>query len=240
MDLFTVDHEKCKRDGICVDECPSGIIEIKEGNAVPTLVDGADAFCINCGHCVAVCPHGALSLKNMGPDDCLPVNPQWQMAPDQVEHFLRSRRSIRTYKPEPVDRDTLTRLIAVARHAPSGHNLQPVRWLVVHDSDAVRTLAGHVVDWMRFLIKEHPAMAEAMHLERVVSRYEGGKDIICRGAPHLIIAHAEKKDPTAQAASTIALAYLELAAPSFGLGACWGGYFGAAATLWPPLTRRIR
>jgi nitroreductase/NAD-dependent dihydropyrimidine dehydrogenase PreA subunit len=239
MPLFSADPDKCKRDHICVDECPARIIEIREESPVPTLVDGAAEFCINCGHCVAVCPHGALTLKTMGPDDCLPVNPRWRLDPDRVEYFLRSRRSIRTYKPEPVERDTLTRLIAVARHAPSGHNLQPVRWTVIHNTDTVRALAGHVVDWMRFLIKEHPAMAEAMHLERAVSRWEGGEDVVCRSAPHLTIVHADKEDRTAPAASTIALTYLELAAPSFDLGGCWAGYFGAAATVWPPLQEAL-
>lgn len=34
MSLFTIDAEKCKRDGICVAECPFGLLEMKnpEGN----------------------------------------------------------------------------------------------------------------------------------------------------------------------------------------------------------------
>jgi len=28
-------------------------------------VEKAEEICIRCGHCVAVCPHSALSLKNM-------------------------------------------------------------------------------------------------------------------------------------------------------------------------------
>jgi nitroreductase len=38
---------------------------------------------------------------------------------------------------------------------------------------------------------------------------------------------------------TIALTYLELAAPSFGLGACWAGYFMAAARHWRPLQEAL-
>ena len=47
MSLFVVDKEKCKRDGICVAECPRGIIEIKEQNLSPTPIDRADELCIN-------------------------------------------------------------------------------------------------------------------------------------------------------------------------------------------------
>ena len=51
----------------------------------------------------------------------------------------------------------------------------------------------------------------------------------------MIVTHAPKEEQSAPAACTIALAYLELAAPSFDLGACWAGYFNAAANLWPPM-----
>ena len=67
MTLFTIDPEKCKRDGICVNECPARIIVQADKDSVPSLVEGGEALCINCGHCVAVCPHEAFSLKTMGP-----------------------------------------------------------------------------------------------------------------------------------------------------------------------------
>ena len=70
MSLFTVDKEKCKRDGICVSECPMKIIAIKSEDAFPEPVPEAEEFCINCGHCVAVCPHEALSLETMDVQDC--------------------------------------------------------------------------------------------------------------------------------------------------------------------------
>ena len=57
MSLLTVDQEKCERDGICTEVCPAGIIEFKDKDAFPTLVDGGDKLCIRCGHCVAVCPY---------------------------------------------------------------------------------------------------------------------------------------------------------------------------------------
>lgn len=31
MTLFVVDEDKCKRDGICVAECPTKIIALREG-----------------------------------------------------------------------------------------------------------------------------------------------------------------------------------------------------------------
>ena len=60
-----------------------------------------------------------------------------------------------------------------------------------------------------------------------------------RGTPHLIVAHAQKALATAQSACTIALTYLDLAAPSFALGTCWAGYFNTAANLYPPLEKDL-
>ncbi len=49
MGLLRIDAEKCKRDGICVAECPSAIIKLKKDGSVPVLVPGGDDFCLGCG-----------------------------------------------------------------------------------------------------------------------------------------------------------------------------------------------
>lgn len=236
MPLITVDPDLCNRDGICAAECPARIIAFDaHSGAVPEPAPGAETYCIDCGHCVAVCPTAALTHRRIAPADCLPVDPERLPDPQDTEHFLRYRRSIRSYKRTPVPRDTVERLLGMARFAPSAHNLQPVRWLVVDGAARVRGLTAHVVDWMRYVIAEHPEVAGPMHMAEVVTAWENGADRICRGAPALVIAHAPKGERTAPAACTLAMGYLELAAPGLGLGSCWAGYFGAAAAQWPAL-----
>lgn len=235
MSLLQIDRERCHRDGICADVCPALVISLEEDHGYPALVpDGAER-CIRCGHCVAVCPHGALSHAAMATENCPTIEKARMPDAAQVEQFLRARRSIRRYKKEPLDRETLAHLIDVARFAPSGHNFQPVQWLVVQAPAEVQRLAGLVADWMRYLIDKKDPMAAAMHMDMVVEAWDKGHDRICRRAPHLIVAHAAKANPTSPAAATIAVAYLELAVASMGLGACWAGYFNAAANVWPPL-----
>jgi nitroreductase/NAD-dependent dihydropyrimidine dehydrogenase PreA subunit len=239
MSLLIVDEEKCKQDGVCVAECPMGIIELTDKTSFPTSTEDADELCINCGHCVAVCPHGAMSHRSMIPGQCPTVKKDQLLAPEQVEHFLRSRRSIRNYRAQPVEREVITQIIDIARFAPSGHNRQPVRWRIIYDSKEVRRLAEIVIDWMRDILKKGEPLAQALHMDRIVAAWESGVERICRGAPHVIIAHAPEEERTAPAACTIALTYLELAAPSFGLGACWAGYFSAAANFWPPMKEAL-
>jgi nitroreductase/NAD-dependent dihydropyrimidine dehydrogenase PreA subunit len=239
MSLLQIDRERCHRDGICADVCPALVITLAQDHGYPALVEDGAERCIRCGHCVAVCPHGALDHEAMASADCPAIAKDRLPDASQMTQFLRARRSTRRYKKEPLDRDTLSRLIDVARYAPSGHNYQPVRWMVVEAPEEVQRLAGMVVDWMRHLIGENNPMAAAMHMDMVVDAWEKGHDRICRSAPHLIVAHGAQANPTAPTAATIALTYLELAAASMALGVCWAGYFNVAANFWPPLKEAL-
>ena len=92
--LLLIDTEKCKRDGICVKACGRRIIEMKDQEAVPTPVAGAEELCVNCGHCVAACPTGALSLDTMKSEDCPDIRKNLMISVEQAEQFFHSRRSI--------------------------------------------------------------------------------------------------------------------------------------------------
>jgi len=238
MSYFTIDKDKCKRDGICAAECPLRIIEFKKGQ-VPAPVEGWEQMCIRCGHCVTVCPHGAFSISYMKPEDCPPVRKDMALSIEHVEHLLRSRRSIRSYQEKEIEKEKISKLIDIARYAPTGTNSQQVKWLVINSREEVRNMAEMTVDWMRYLIKENNPVAMAYNLESIIAIWDSGYDIICRGAPGLVIAHAPKEYAAAHVDSTIALTFLDLAAPSFGLGSCWAGFFMMAASHWPPLQQSL-
>lgn len=234
MDLFQINQQTCHQDGICAAVCPIQIIDFKKG-AFPGPAAEAEELCIRCGHCVAACPTGSFFHREMPADTCPPVRKDLPLSIEHCEQFLRSRRSIRNYKEKPVPREALARLIEIAAHAPSGHNGQCARWLVVDDKDALTQLAAIVIDWMRWMIRHMPEAAASYHMDRVLQRWENGRDVILRDAPALVIAHAEKDNRSAPSTCTIALAYLELAAASLDLGCCWAGYFMAAAANFPAM-----
>jgi len=237
MSLFIVDAEKCNRDQICVENCPRALIEVTTQNDVPTPTADAQELCINCGHCVAVCPTGALSLLTMRSEDCLPIQQELMLSPEQAGQLLCSRRSIRMYTNRAVAQETLTHLLHLASYAPTGSNSQPVQWQIIYDTHEVQRLAGLVVDWMRQSMDAHPDVA--LRFGRIVKSWDVGIDRICRNAPHVIVAHAPKDQTAAPSSCTIALTYLELAAYAYGLGACWGGYFHAASRSWLPMQQAL-
>ena len=73
MSIVSIDEEKCQRDWFCVNECPARIFEIRNKEEIPKVTERAEELCINCGHCVAVCPHEAVALESMRPELCPPV-----------------------------------------------------------------------------------------------------------------------------------------------------------------------
>ena len=237
MSPITIDAKKCLRDGVCVDVCPLRIIERKGGSSVPSTVAGEEDRCIECGHCVAVCRAGALSLDEMKSKDCPPAPAGLTAA--AAEGFLRGRRSIRVYRDKPVEREKLTRLIEIARYAPTGTNSQRVGWVVIESREKVKTLAGTVVDFFRHLAAAKNPVADSYKLGKSIAAWESGIDVISRGAPALVLAHAPKDYGLATVDCTSALTYLDLAAPSLGLGTCWAGYFMMAAAHWPPLQQAL-
>ena len=231
--LIEIDAARCRRDGVCAATCPLGlIVNTPEG---PVAVETAAQQCIDCGHCVAVCPTGALSHRSARSADCPPIPVGWKLSPEIVEPFLKARRSIRAYQKRPVDRETFGRVIDLARYAPSGVNRQPVKWIVVLEREEVRRIAGVAVDWMRGAVRDGFAPAARFGLGRLVAGWDAGRDLICRGAPHLVVAYASQQDPTAAGACLIALSHLEIAALPFGLGTCWAGYVMMAASQSPAL-----
>lgn len=229
MNVFTIDPDMCDSCGVCSVECPTAVISMRKGGTLPSLAKAGELRCVNCGHCVAVCPRGAIRHRAMRPEECGPINNKLLPSAEQVEHLLKSRRSIRVYKKKPVPRETLAKLIDIARYAPSAGNLQPVHWLVIEDKEEVKRLSGLVVDAMRLMFKETPGLADLSYLGLIVTAWDRGIDVIMHDAPHLIVAHANKHFGLPQADCDIALTYLELAAYSMGLGACWNGLFQVAA-----------
>ena len=235
MSPINVDLEKCNGDGICVNICPSGVLRLSTDGQVPVAGSDFGNYCLACGHCVSVCPTGAMSLDWLGPDTCRLIEKEKALNPVQAEQFLRSRRSIRRYKRQPVEKEKIEKLLRMACYAPSAKNNQPWNWIVVEDSEKVWALAQLVVDWMRLVIKDQPKMAAQRSFTRVVAGWEAGEERVCRGAPHLIVAHADKSFLMGAEDCALALSYIELYAPVIGLGACWGGYFYSAANAYPPL-----
>lgn len=220
MSLITLNEEKCIKCGACVMECPSTVL--KMGQNGPEEIN--EKRCIGCGHCVAVCPKEAIDNKKSPLAMQVDAKNLTKLSAEEAENFIRSRRSIRSFKETSVPREKLTKLADIAHYAPTGSNLQGISYIIVDDKEVINLAAEASINWLgnhRLYRRVFSGMIKAYK--------ETGVNDILRNAPSIILAIADKKFQLGRENSILSLAYLELFAPSLGLGSCWAGVFERCA-----------
>jgi nitroreductase/NAD-dependent dihydropyrimidine dehydrogenase PreA subunit len=237
MNRIIIDQERCTRCSICSKICPLGIVDSADENHLPQVTQIKASGCINCGHCEAFCPSGALTLNFALDEKRGGTIEPGEISTDHLGTYLKSRRSVRHFTAQKVEKEKIEQIMDIVRYAASGMNAQPVEWMVVYDEKEVKRLAGITIDWMRSLSKGDSPMSP--YAKGLVAAWERGADPICRDAPHLLIAHIPENSLTAPTDAIIALTHFDIAAPAFGLGTCWAGFVAGAARMWQPMQEAL-
>jgi F420 biosynthesis protein FbiB-like protein len=88
-----------------------------------------------------------------------------------LHDFLRTRRSIRRFKPDPVPDSVIQNILSTATFAPSAHNRQPWRFVVLKDLAIRENLAeAMAIDFQSDL--EH----DGLPLEKIKNQIKRSKD----------------------------------------------------------------
>lgn len=233
MTLITIDKETCTKCATCTTQCD--MIIGKEG-VLPRQLPMTDEYCMRCGHCVAVCPTG--SLKHADMPDPPKISKSLGVSFEQCAQLIKGRRSIRNYRDKDVPSEEIERILEVARYSPTGHNNQDVRWLVINDRAYVDKIRHIGWDWLRWVMKNNPQMAQIF--AGIVQMLDRGKDKFLQGAPAVVLAYGDKNNPMCATDCAIALSYFDLAAQSAGLGCCWAGFFYMSAQSYPPMMEALK
>lgn len=112
---------------------------------------------------------------------------------------MRTRRSIRHYRPDPVPRELIDKVIEAGLYAPSGKNGQSTIILAVTDRETRDQLS---------------------RLNAEIMEAEPGTDPFY-GAPAVLVVLADRSYPNWQYDGPVVMENLLLAAHALGLGACW-------------------
>ena len=116
---------------------------------------------------------------------------------DALQAML-TRKSIKKYKPDPVSKELIDKVIEAGLNAPSGLNKQAPIILAVTNKE----------------------------IRDKLSKLNAGKDPFFRadsfyGAPVVLVVLADKSVPTYVYDGSLVMENLQLAAHALGLGACW-------------------
>jgi nitroreductase/NAD-dependent dihydropyrimidine dehydrogenase PreA subunit len=218
-----------------VSDCPSRIIE-QDGERWPFVAAENEENCLECQHCLAVCPTAAVSVFGLNPTESLPVSKAVWPQLDQMTHLLRGRRSIRHYRDENVDPKLIDQLLATVANSPTGVNNRSLTFTVVDDKDKLASLRETIMAALVDALKANRIPTRFAYIENAISAYvEHGADVVFRGAPHALIVSAPPESPCATEDVPIALAYFELLAQTAGLGTVWCGLLKLALESAPSL-----
>jgi len=154
---------------------------------------------------------------------------------DDIHTFLRSRRSVRRFKPDPVPAPVIERILETAAYAPSAHNLQPWYFVMVTDGLVRKRLGNALTEKMRadMTVVGAPKTEVEMRTARSLRRLDAAPVLIllCRDVDAI---RRDEQEEVTMAVQSVAACGLQLllAAHAEGLGGnwiCWPLYAQEAA-----------
>ena len=226
MKTIEINREKCVRCGLCISDCLTSCIEFDKDN-FPYMKNEKD--CISCQHCMSICPTGALSFNHKNPDESESVNYE------NILSLIKSRRSVRQYKDEEISEENFAKLKSMLSYVPTGCNDHSLHFSIVEKKSAMDIIRNKVNELVLKTLSYKALSPVVDKFSKYKQGFEEGKDIIFRGAPHMIVASSSIKAPCALEDPIIALSYLELYAQHLGLGTCWCGFAQMCLKFFPEI-----
>ncbi len=221
--FFKVDGTKCARCGACVADCAFKALRLTADRR-PELFH--PERCMRCQHCFAICPAGAISIDGKDPAQAVATEGLELPSVAAVENWLKTRRSIRRFADEDVDRATLDRILTVLGNAPTGCNARSLAFTCFPTRESMNRFRS---DFLR-AIENHRDGTKLLPrwlAVPAIKMREGKEDAFFRGAPGLLIVSSDETNPavtTPHEDVAIACAHFELLAQAHGLATCWCGF----------------
>ena len=207
-----VNEKKCTGCSLCVNDCPGGCLQLVNGKLFIS-----QSACIECGHCYAICPQGAIRMANY---QCKeePVVPMTEIDSDTLLKAMRSRRTIRHFKAQPVEEDKIRKILEAGRYCPTGGNSQSVSYTILGSRQA--EAEAICVGMFRKGQKLGSPFLSFLKQIKITDSF------FFKGAPLVIVVSGRNEVDAALASS-----YMEIMAESLGLGVLYSGFFKACTGL---------
>lgn len=205
--IVSIDQEKCVACGLCVQDCVGEHLILTDDAIV--VKPGS---CPECGHCFAICPQNAISLRgyDLSEADAVPHGLDY-FDSDLFLLALKSRRSCRHFQKKEIPSSVLNQILDAGRYSPTASNMQDVHITILRDlRPEIERLA---VEFLRR--KQQEGLEKLTFMHRTIT-----EDYFFKGAPLVLtVSSVNALD------AGLASAYMELMAYNLGLGVLYSGYF---------------
>jgi len=133
--------------------------------------------------------------------------------------LLVKRRSIRDYQDKDVPLSVIKEILQDTCLAPTARNLQPCRFIIIHDRGIIKRLSDESKKNLLSDIMQNPASP----MKQLESRFRDEKFNVYYNAPCLVLFIGPWEKPFLDADCALTAAYFMFSAVSRGLGTCWIG-----------------
>lgn len=137
---------------------------------------------------------------------------------------------IKSFKPDPIPREVIEKIVEAGRFAPTALNLQPWKFIIIDDKPFIEELFRVVKDRLTRLYALIPILkffSRDLRDERVANAIkktaESGEDTVFHNAPLLVFVANDKRCHDSLADCCLAAQNMMLAAHSLGIGSCYIG-----------------
>ncbi|MCD6485384.1 MAG: nitroreductase family protein [Candidatus Odinarchaeota archaeon] len=148
---------------------------------------------------------------------------------DELYKLIKSRRTIRAFDDKPVPKEVILKLLEAARWAPSAHNRQPWRFVVIYNEEVKKKLAVEMGKKLRADLERDglPPQFIETKVNTSIARFTKAPVLIlaCLTMSEMDKYPDERRNNAEKvmAIQSVALALqnILLTAHSLGLGVCW-------------------
>lgn len=131
---------------------------------------------------------------------------------NEVLKAIKSRRSVRKYKPDQISDESLEKIIEAGLYAPTAHNDQPWHFTVIQNEDLLKEI--------NLSVKKSMAQSE---IEWINKMGNNPNFQVTYNAPTLVVVSGRKDGMAWEADCSAAIQNMLVAAESMDIGSVWLG-----------------
>ena len=241
-----INQDLCKKCYLCKEVCPVNMIGVDDDGLI-NFIKERESLCLECGQCMAVCTTNAVKIKKYSYEKDFVELPENTVDYQNYINFLATRRSVRNFKKQKVEKNIIEQILESLKYAPYGAEPDKVEITVVNKREIIGKALPLTEKFLDDIVKwvDNPLISRIIKYKKGIetfntiqnhlypmSKLENYKlkygDRITRGAPAIIIFHADKGAEEHTNNALIYATYAMFAIHSLGLGGTLNGIMPAA------------